>query len=199
MIAPNTEHSMATNLWDVLSSTVNFMRSVGHGIDSRPSFNYTYNRETGEITVQMLQSNKVKPKKVSLRYAETLTTQRRDFRLIFQTNEKTEPCKWPYIPLSFNYNDDPNKEQLCIAPIYWYERELKETSPGFYKALPPQPKDGHWTGYFIEVVFPGDLPKNSWIFPNQFVETTPGWTWPDTFPFDDIDFNTAPDATTLLV
>lgn len=83
LITPNAEHSMATNIPDVITSVTAFMKSIAQGIVSRPSFDYTYNETNGEISVQMLDSNMVKPKKVSLRYAQTLSTKRRDFRWIF--------------------------------------------------------------------------------------------------------------------
>lgn len=72
LIAPNSEHAMVTNIMDVLTSVNSFMKSIAQGIDTRPTFNYTYNEENGEIAVQMLDSNKVKPTKVSLRYAQTM-------------------------------------------------------------------------------------------------------------------------------
>lgn len=104
LIAPNAEHAMVTNIYDIMTSLTCFTRSIsqGHGPESRPSFNYTYNEENGEISVQMLETNKVKPLKVSLRHAETLSSKRRDFRIVFQSNERTEPCKLPFIPMSLH-------------------------------------------------------------------------------------------------
>jgi len=51
LITPNAEHSMATNILAVITSVNAFMKSIAQGIDSRPSFNYTYNAESGEIAV----------------------------------------------------------------------------------------------------------------------------------------------------
>jgi len=55
-----------------------------------------------------------------------------------------------------------------------------------YKALPPQPDDGHWTGYYLELFFPADTEKpEPNDFKNEFHYTTPGWTMPNTLPFAD--------------
>ena len=53
--------------------------------------------------------------------------------------------------------------------------------------MPPQPKEkGHWVGYYVEMFFEGDTDDDpSSIFKNQFHMTTPGWTNPNTLPFDD--------------
>jgi len=47
---------------------------------------------------------------------------------------------------------------------------------GVYTVAPPEPKTGHWTGYYVEVFFKSAL-KSDFLF------TTPGYTWPDTLPF----------------
>ena len=79
-------------------------------------------------------------------------------------------------------------ENICFAPVVWVTTDLEEVDgqPGVYKALPPQPRDGHWTGYYIEMEFEGDHPdRGDKFFPNHFTFTTPGYVWPDTMPFDD--------------
>lgn len=85
----------------------------------------------------MLETNKVKPKKVSLRYAETLTKKRRDFRWVFQSNDLTEPCELPFFPLPGHLKEQrPDWPQsvpdLCVAPIVWNSQDLNETAPGEY-------------------------------------------------------------------
>jgi len=56
-----------------------------------------------------------------------------------------------------------------------------------YRALPPKPRDGYWMGYYIEIYFPSDTeePPLSGMFRNNFIESTAGYVWPNTFPFDD--------------
>lgn len=189
LITPNAEHSMVTNIEDVITSVCAFMKSIAQGIESRPAFNYTYNPEDGQISVQMLDSNKVKPKSVRLRYAQTLSKKRRDFRWIFESNERTEACKLPFIPIPLKMMEkDPRlmaNQDLCLAPILWKSKTLKESSPGIYSALPPKPRDGYWMGYYIEVEFPGDVPGGDLLFKNHFLLSSPGWTWPNTLPYSD--------------
>jgi len=77
-----------------------------------------------------------------------------------------------------------------LQPIYWHKQELKEVSPGTYQTLPPKPKDGHWTGFYIEFEFSGsDMSSGSGdpnpLFTQDMFLTTPGWTWPNTLPFPD--------------
>jgi len=59
---------------------------------------------------------------------------------------------------------------LCVATTDG------KTSQGIYTVTPPEPKHGHWTGYYVEVFFKSAL-KSDFLF------TTPGYTWPDTLPF----------------
>ena len=80
-------------------------------------------------------------------------------------------------------------QKLCIQKIYWQSESLKETEEGsgIYVGTAPEPKnEGHWVGYFIEVIFHGDTtaPDHP-IFKNEYVMTTPGWVHPDTYPFED--------------
>jgi len=54
-----------------------------------------------------------------------------------------------------------------------------------FSAQAPTPKDGHWTGYYIEVIFPGDTKMPIHTLKSDFIYSTPGFTFPDTLPFDD--------------
>jgi len=62
---------------------------------------------------------------------------------------------------------------------------IDATSDGVYEAVPPQPANDHWTGYFVSVTFPGDTDPNEQFLPNHYIWTTPSYTWPDTLPFKD--------------
>jgi PhoPQ-activated pathogenicity-related protein len=52
-IMPNSEHSLATGIFKVLSSVGSFVRSLAakHTANDRPDFSYQYNPETGELGV----------------------------------------------------------------------------------------------------------------------------------------------------
>jgi len=53
LIVPNSEHSEATGLPEILETLGVYIRSIasGHSSDQRPSFTYTYNNATGELAV----------------------------------------------------------------------------------------------------------------------------------------------------
>lgn len=182
---------MVTAIRRVCAAVNTYTRSIASNHTTRPNFDYTYNPENGEISVKMHGSNQLQPKKVSLIYAQNLSKLRRDFRWIFQSNERTEPCTLPFIPIPNDLSKkrpDLNLDaahDLCLAPIIWKAQELNETAPGEYKSLPPEPAEGYWMGYYLEVEFPGDTPGGDKVFENHFVFTTPGWTWPNTLPFPD--------------
>ena len=72
--------------------------------------------------------------------------------------------------------------------IDWHKEEIKESDPGVYVAKAPEPKkDGHWVGYYVEVIFDGDTEAagHSVLFKNEYIMSTPGFIIPDTLPFPD--------------
>ena len=173
LIAPNSEHSLATGIPEVLDCLGTVIRSIAHGKTNRPSFTYSFDEADGTITVTIPEG--VEHGKVVLRHAETLQTVRRDFRWVRQANNNTQPCKWPFIPLK-----KPLFGGNCVQPIIWLGTTLKAVSPGVYKGIPPKPKDSYWTGYYVEMFFPSDTTAKG-----DFQFTTPGYTWPNTLPFKD--------------
>ena len=77
------------------------------------------------------------------------------------------------------------KGDLCIQPILFHKEEMESIGEyidgdAVYKVLPPEPKDGHWVAYYVEVVFPGDEDDDMpWdITQNEYKFSTPGYTWP---------------------
>ena len=96
-------------------------------------------------------------------------------------------CKFPYIPMPVEVAG----QKVCLQPIIWEQTNLtasgKKTPEGdtIYSAFPPEPKDGHWTGYYIDLKFPGDTPDYAKVFKNEFHRSTPGYVWPNTLPYDD--------------
>ena len=50
-IMPNTEHSMATGMYEAVSLISTYLRSIAADKVDRPRFDYTYDNATGEITV----------------------------------------------------------------------------------------------------------------------------------------------------
>ena len=119
-------------------------------------------------------------KSVKLHHAQTISTTRRDFRWVRLASNETEPCKLPEIPTGKPILFGAN----CLQPILWHSKTLKPeaaAAPGtasVYSSAPPEPKAGHWTGYFIEVTFHSESK-------GEFKFTTPGYAWPNTLPFAD--------------
>lgn len=78
---------------------------------------------------------------------------------------------------------------LCFAPIVWFHNEIEETSDGsgVYVAHPPKPvHDGHWVGYYVNLMFEGDTEQSKFsVMQNQYHVTTMGWVYPNTLPFED--------------
>jgi len=104
LIVPNTEHTFITNLGGTFSAITTFVKSIASGKTSaqRPRFSYSYNNVTGELSVKI--PEQFEATSVYLRYAETMSSIRRDFRVIRLENEHTEPCVWPWIKLPFGWN-----------------------------------------------------------------------------------------------
>lgn len=104
LIAPNAEHTLATNLLGVLSSVTTMIKSInsGHTTEQRPYVNYTYDNSTGALAIKVPTQFQVEG--VYLRHAETMSTVRRDFRFLRQANNGTEPCTWPWVKLPFGIN-----------------------------------------------------------------------------------------------
>jgi len=68
LIAPNTEHFMFTGVWDIMSSMASNIRSVMLGVKKRPTYKYSYDEETGGITVT-IPKDQEQPFMVSMRHA----------------------------------------------------------------------------------------------------------------------------------
>merc|ERR1719506_3620235 len=103
-----------------------------------------------------------------------MQSNRRDFRWVRKADNETEPCTFPQHQLEKPVFGGGN----CLVPIIWLGRTLHGEG-GVYTALPPEPKKGHWTGYYVEVYFPSD----TGYITKPFQFTTPGYAWPNTLPF----------------
>ena len=177
LIAPNSEHSLATGIPEVLACLSAFYKSLAEGVTERPTFDYQYNQTNGAITVTI-------PKgmvhgKVVLRHATTFSTVRRDFRWVRLANDATGACNLPEIKIPPVSEGGGN----CLVPIIWEGTTLQPidaSTPNVYVGIPPTPKKGHWKGYYIEVYYPSNVGIKS-----EFQFTTPGYAWPNTLPFKD--------------
>jgi len=51
LIIPNADHSIKTGEFALLSTFGTYIRSIASGKEERPSFDYQYNNETGDLSV----------------------------------------------------------------------------------------------------------------------------------------------------
>jgi len=165
-IVPNAEHSLIGHQVDVTLAAETFYHRV---INNKPlpQFSWTLeksNSSTATITVKTID----KPTSVVMWYAITMSTVRRDFRLII--------C------------GDLNNPD-CIQPIVWYWTELTDTGNGVYVAEQEPPKQG-WVGFFVELDYVySELPFST---ETSLKFTTEVNIVPDTLPFPPCGKNCQP-------
>lgn len=106
MITPNAEHCLVTNIIGAMSAATTFIKSIqsGHKTEQRPQFDYTYDNQTGELSVMIPEQHLDKVESVYFRHSETMSEMRRDFRWFRAENKHTEACKWPWVKLPFGMN-----------------------------------------------------------------------------------------------
>ena len=179
LIAQNSEHSLATGIPEVLPAISVLWHSVASGQPPamRPQFEYEGpSAIDGALHVTVPRSRP--PSKVVLYHAETLQSERRDFRWVRLANNQTGLCKLPDIPLP-----KPLFGGNCLQPIIWHSVNLTAQAGAAltYTGTPPRPsKEGRWVGYYIELHFPSSTGMKE-----EYIVTTPGFVWPDTLPFED--------------
>jgi hypothetical protein len=173
LIAPNSEHSLITGVPEVVESLNTFIHSIAQGKTTRPNFEYTRDKTTGALTVTPTPGFTVV--NVTLKHAETLQQERRDFRWVRLASNATGVCKFPSIT-----PPKPIFGGNCLVPIVW-DSHIIIGNDGVYTGTPPEPKHkGGWVGYYIEIQFAADTDAKT-----HYHFTTPGFTWPDTLPFAD--------------
>jgi len=196
---PNSEHSLATGIYGALSAMGTFIRSIAAGITERPNFDFEYNPDNGDLSIS-IPKDQAQPNHVYLRYAQTFSTERRDFRWVAEASESSGlDCKLPYIKVPLKTEEEllanfhlklADGGHLCLQPIIWHYKKITSTGKNengdvVYSVEAPIPEDGHWMGYYIEVTFPGDTRGPISVFENDYILSTPGYTWPNTLPFED--------------
>ena len=157
----------------------------------RPAFTYARDASTGALTVTL--TSGAAPEHVYLRHVQTLSGERRDFRWVRIVNETTgDKCSLPGIKLKHKVEGGGN----CLQPMIWRKSTLSPTKEAMHSmedpqlmagggggkvftGTPPKPKEGHFTGYYIELIYPRTDAGG------QLKISTPGFVWPDTLPFAD--------------
>ena len=99
LIPPNSEHSLATGIPEIIDSLSAFLTSVAAGepASARPSFTYAHDADTGELSVTI--PDGLAHGKVVLRSAETLQSERRDFRWARARDSSALLLLCPFAPL----------------------------------------------------------------------------------------------------
>ena len=175
LVVPNSEHSLATGIPNLIGALGGFVGSLAakQTAADRPAFTYAKDTTSGALTVNL--TSGPAPEHVYLRHAQTMSDQRRDFRWVRLANETTSPCVLPGIKLKKEVEGGGN----CVQPMIWHRVELKKAADGTYTAHPPPPtKAGHYTGYYIEMIYPS-------VGSGRMQVSTPGFAWPDALPFAD--------------
>ena len=80
LLAPNTEHSMATGILEVIPAISTWVRNqVENGVESIPDYDWHVDGTSGNITLKIDPSTP--PTEIHLWYAHTCNSKRRDFRI----------------------------------------------------------------------------------------------------------------------
>jgi len=90
----------------------------------------------------------------------------RDFRWLTLASETNKNCSLPFVKVPDSIYADlqepfnlPDGQALCVQGIDWHRETLQETSKGsgvFVANAPAAKKDGHWVGYYVELIFNDD-------------------------------------------
>ena len=182
LILPNTKHSMFSNTPMLANAIAWFFIRIRDGDTTSHDFTSSFDEKNGKISVEIAEDS-LRPLEVSIRYAETLSTERRDVRWV-SAAEEDGTCKFPRYKIKAPID-------LCFQPIFWLKEGAEQISERSFEMSVPEPFDkDHWQGVFAQVTFPAYTPSghpilDKFIDPNHVVLTSPGWVTPNTFPFED--------------
>eukprot|EP01147_Barroeca_monosierra_P005306 gene5306-7078_t len=131
LMVHNAEHSLATNLVEVIEGISSFTHDVLADVP-RPSMTWNMTNSTtgGSIVLETSEE----PSRVTVRWADTLNHTRRDWRLVIGS----ENC--PYIKVSGN----------CIQPVLWSKEDAVKIDATHYKVEFDVPPAG-WRAFLLDV------------------------------------------------
>eukprot|EP00045_Choanoeca_perplexa_P003730 m.33128 g.33128 ORF g.33128 m.33128 type:complete len:491 (+) comp12198_c0_seq1:30-1502(+) len=157
----NAEHSLATGIVEVVKTVSSFAHDIC-AKRARPTMSWKFGRNADNTSAWINLTTSEKPKKVTIRHADTLNHTRRDWRLVTGDN----PC--PTIAVDGG----------CIQPVLWFGEPAIQEDDTHYSGEMAFP-DAGWRAWFLEVEF--DAPVG--IFP--YIWSTQVDIIPETFPFPD--------------
>jgi len=150
-IVPNSEHSLEGHATDI-GLAVNAFYHMVITNKKLPDFSWKQTKLPNGGAILNVTTIE-KPSTVKLWHANTISSTRRDFRLII--------C-------------DNLKNPACLQPVVWTEMTLQDSGNGVYTAQLSPPPTG-WTGFLIEL--------NYNVENQVLKFTTEAFVVPDTLPF----------------
>jgi len=181
IMTPNAEHSEATGILEIVPAIGTWISYLLRRA-TIPSFSWSIDAATGEITAELDSHGKVH--KASMWYAFSCGTNaadgvvRRDFRLMSLDN----PCQCGTFSDGYCMN----------TKSFWTEVPLNATvvrGKRTYTAQMDAPGDGRYVAFFIDIKYEKErlpdvqgLPHDR---PGQLEFTTEVSVWPNTFPYED--------------
>jgi len=165
-VVPNAEHSMAGHQIDLTEGISTFFHLVVRKLPiPEITYNVTYLEDGGAV---IFAKSNVKPSRVELYHALTVSHTKRDFRLII--------CE------ALN--------STCIQPIPWIPEGLSDLGDYTYKATVKAPEHG-WRGFLIHFTY--DYSGNGLY---KFMQSTQAYVVPNTLPFPPCGDNCQPNSIT---
>lgn len=158
-VLPNAEHTTIGSSLSALLSADSLLQRYKEGAPY-PDFNFKINYGNVSSSIIAYANGPIRPYVVKKWKATTLSTEKRDFRLL--------TCASP----------------ACINPVLWTSEILEEEIPGsgIYVAREDKPLYG-WTGYMIEATFRFNDTKTELNPLQEFKVTTTVNVIPDVLPF----------------
>jgi PhoPQ-activated pathogenicity-related protein len=160
LLVKNAEHSLATNIPEVIQSATAFVQSIVYNM-TRPQIAWEIDTVSGNITVNV----DTPPASVDMAWAwsaEGVSKGRRDFR-------------WAAI------NATPCYKKVfgaCLRPVLWFTTtEVERLNATAYRASVQPPAEG-WVAFTLELQFKNPLGQD-------FFFTSPASVVPTSYPFPD--------------
>lgn len=156
LMVPNAEHSLDTGILTVLNGVSGFYYSILHD-KSIPNLSWRIERFADRTTLSVATS--VTPSLALIRQATTLSSERRDFRLI----TGKENCSFIVV-----------ENKYCLQPVIWGVQLLTPEQQMKYTLKEAKP----YTGFLMEMTFPIQDSDLYLVLSTQVVIT------PTQLPFD---------------
>ena len=179
LMAPDTEHSLATGILEIVPSISAFINVVVQsGAAHLPTVSWAVDSTSGDIELELgpapaAPDVPVVPSEVTVWHATTCNTERRDFRLV----NIDDPCTCGVA-----------QDGSCLnLQVLWTHETLNVTKDGKYSAHMDPPEDGTWGAFLIDVKFAGTNTGYGWPVGRwgQLEFTSQVSVVPNTFPFED--------------